>query len=696
MGMGNNSSLDSGIESAGSMVSDAQAGQSGVAGEELKGDEKYRIFFDRMLNGFALCEIITDSSRSAVDFRFLEVNPSFERKIGLRGPDIIGRTFREILPDSDVDWAEIYDQVALSGEPASFISYNKRLNKYFDIRAFSPRIGQLALILDDITARVRIEQTLRESELREKARAAELAALMEAVPATVLIAHDPQCRRITGNPAACELLRMQPGGNLSKSAPDGERPVHYRIFRNGEETPHDQLPVQRAARGEEIRDYEQEFVFDDGTSRTLLGNATPMLDDDGRPCGAVSAFVDITERKNMEKELLRNQKLESLGVLAGGIAHDFNNILTAILGNVSLARMQLHDGEKISKRLVEVENAAARARELSRQLLTFARGGEPVKQPVRVGELLKESAGFAIHGSPVRCEFVLDDGLLTVEADEGQLGQVVHNIVINAVQSMPDGGTVTVGAKNVNSLPGGEKYVEISVTDTGTGISEQYLQRIFDPYFTTKQQGSGLGLAVCYSIIKKHGGSIAVKSDLGKGSTFYVTLPASEQVGPVEQKPSRDGHGRLRVLVMDDEESVREILQDMLEELGFKSECTENGAEAVELYRKRMEEGKPFSVVILDLTIPGGVGGKEAIKSLLSIDPNVNAVVSSGYSTDPIMATYRDYGFRAVLGKPYRLQDMERVFQELDCPLDTPVLNAAACARTTDPERKGIDPGCHI
>jgi CheY-like chemotaxis protein len=260
----------------------------------------------------------------------------------------------------------------------------------------------------------------------------------------------------------------------------------------------------------------------------------------------------------------------------------------------------------------------------------------------------------------------LEDGLFPVEADEGQLRQVVQNVVINAVESMPDGGTVTVSVRNGVHPRGGKKCVEISIADTGSGIPEDHLQRIFDPYFTTKDQGSGLGLSVCYSIIKKHCGSISVESSPGKGSTFNITLPALEQTPRPESMPGKeDSPDSVRVLVMDDEEQIREILQDMLDELGYQSECTDNGAEAVELYRKRKEEGRPFSAVILDLTIPGGVGGKEAVKSLIDFDPDVNAVVSSGYSTDPIMASYRDYGFRAVLGKPYRLQDMERVFHDM-------------------------------
>jgi len=360
--------------------------------------------------------------------------------------------------------------------------------------------------------------------------------------------------------------------------------------------------------------------------------------------------------------------------LAGGIAHDFNNILTAILGNISLARMQQHDSEKTAKRLAEAENAASRARDLTQQLLTFARGGEPVKKVVKAGALLKEAAGFAMHGSSVRCEFALADDLWPVEVDEGQLSQVIHNLVINAAQAMPDGGIITIGAANYRSLPEGQRCVRISVADTGTGIPEQHLQRIFDPYFTTKQQGSGLGLATCYSIIKKHGGFISVESTLGKGSTFCLSLPASELSGAVKPESQTDlAYGAGRVLVMDDEEPVRETLQAILEELGYTAECTENGAEAVELYQRRKEEGTPFSVVILDLTIPGGIGGKDAIAMLRNIEPGIKAVVSSGYSTDPVMGSYREYGFSAVLSKPFQVQEMSKVLQELRGAASLPI-----------------------
>ena len=367
----------------------------------------------------------------------------------------------------------------------------------------------------------------------------------------------------------------------------------------------------------------------------------------------------------MQEDLLKGQKLESLGLLAGGIAHDFNNILTAIIGNVSLARMQVGEGHKAAVRLAASENALARATDLTRQLLTFARGGEPIKKVIEVGGLLKEAASFAIHGSTVNCQFVLADDLWLVEADEGQLSQVIQNLVINARQAMPEGGTLTLEAENIGSTLEGKRFVQITVTDSGTGIPEHHLQRIFDPYFTTKQLGSGLGLATCYSIIKRHGGNITVTSTLGKGSTFYVDLPASEQGSAFETGLKMEVvHGSGRVLVMDDEEPVREAAQAMLEELGYTVECAKNGSDTLDLYRQRKEEGTPFSAVIMDLTIPGGMGGKEAINLLLKIDPYVKAIVSSGYSTDPVMANYREYGFVAVLRKPYRPQEMSEILHD--------------------------------
>lgn len=378
---------------------------------------------------------------------------------------------------------------------------------------------------------------------------------------------------------------------------------------------------------------------------------------------------DITELWQARQEMVKTQKIESLGILAGGIAHDFNNILAAILGNIALARLRLHEPEQATKRLEKAEKAVDRAKDLAKQLLTFARGGEPVKKSIDVRAILKEAAGFALLGSNVTCVLILANDLLPVEADEGQIVQVIHNLVLNAVHAMPEGGTVTVSADNVSSRHSGKKYVKFSVADSGAGISEQHLLKIFDPYFTTKQHGSGLGLATSYSIIKKHGGKIRATSIVGKGSTFTISLPASVQ----ERVPEADTRKALirgsgRVLVMDDEEMIRVIAQALLEKLGYTVECAENGSKALELYLKGKEQGMPFAAVLLDLTVPGGVGGLETIKKLLEIDRDVKAIVCSGYSNNQVMANYREYGFRGVLCKPFRLEELSNAMHELLMP----------------------------
>jgi two-component system, cell cycle sensor histidine kinase and response regulator CckA len=378
---------------------------------------------------------------------------------------------------------------------------------------------------------------------------------------------------------------------------------------------------------------------------------------------------EITELWQARQELLNTQKIESLGILAGGIAHDFNNILAAILGYISLARLQLHDPEKAKKRLKEAENATGRAKDLAKQLLTFARGGEPLKKIIDMRAVLKEAVGFALLGSNVNCVFSLADDLWSLEADEGQIAQVIHNLVLNAVQAMSEGGTVTVSAENVIARENGDRYVRFSVVDTGAGISEENQLKIFDPYFTTKQHGSGLGLATCFSIIKKHGGKIRVSSRIGKGSTFTVSLRASLQERASESDTRKTlSQGRGPVLVMDDEKMIREVTQALLEELGYTVECAENGSETVDLYLKRKKQGLPFAAVILDLTVPGEFGGRETIKDLLEIDPDVKAIACSGYTNGPAMANYLEYGFSGVLCKPFRLEELSAAMHELLVP----------------------------
>ena len=415
---------------------------------------------------------------------------------------------------------------------------------------------------------------------------------------------------------------------------------------------------------------EREFQRPDGARRNSQVLTFLIKTNQGYMMASITR--DITSRKRMENELQKMEKLESLGILAGGIAHDFNNILSAILGNVSLAKLRLQPEEKLYAYLNNAETACARARDLTQQLLTFAKGGAPIKKTSSIVQLLNETAGFALRGSNVRCEFQIAEDLWTAEVDEGQISQVIHNLVINADQAMPQGGMIEVRAENISvngqgsmPLPEGN-YIAVAVRDQGIGISQEYITKIFDPFFTTKQKGSGLGLASCYSIIVNHGGYITAASEPGAGATFTFYLPACEK--KIEHRESfgeahSDGKGK--ILVMDDEDIIRDMAQELLSGMGYEVELASDGVEALNRYQEARVSGTPVDAVIMDLTIPGGMGGEEAIQKLLSIDPEARAIVSSGYSNNPIMADYKKYGFSGVLAKPYRVAELCAVLQSV-------------------------------
>jgi signal transduction histidine kinase/ActR/RegA family two-component response regulator len=374
----------------------------------------------------------------------------------------------------------------------------------------------------------------------------------------------------------------------------------------------------------------------------------------------VVSVTDITARRRAEEEQLKIQRLESLGVLAGGIAHDFNNLLTAILGNLSL----LQAGGEKEQVLAETKKAIARARGLTEQLLTFSRGGAPVKKLVALDKLLRETVPFALAGSNVQVVFDLASDLLEAELDEGQFAQVINNLVINARQAMPKGGRLEVQAAN-GGTEAGRRTVRITFRDHGEGIPEAHLPRIFDPYFSTKKDGKGLGLTVVYSIVRSHDGRVEVDSRPGQGAAFTLHLPASDRRGPsAATEPLRELKG-LRVLIMDDEEPIRKVAGRMLQRLGCTVFEAADGVEALSLYKQWQRAGNPPDVLIMDLTVPGGMGGLEALRRLRALNPQVRAVVSSGYSNDPVLASPRDHGFRGVLSKPYTLEEIQRVLGEL-------------------------------
>lgn len=421
---------------------------------------------------------------------------------------------------------------------------------------------------------------------------------------------------------------------------------------------------------------ERYFVAED-INRTLQGRPFHILltvtlpQEEAEFKNRLAVIIDITERKRMEDEILKVQKLESLSILAGGIAHDFNNVLTGILGSISLAKMRTPSDDTMLKTLNEAEKGCFRARELTQQLITFARGGAPVKKILSLIDLIIESTTFTLSGSGTRPEFHIADDLWPADVDEGQISQVINNLVLNADQAMPQGGIIEITCENIQlndaiiPLQKG-KYVKIMIKDHGIGIPKENLQRIFDPYFTTKQKGSGLGLATTYSIINKHNGHISAESELGKGTTFSIFLPASEKESEIrkdikEKYVIRSG----RILIMDDDAIVRDVAGEMLTALGYEVDIVEDGITAIERYKKAREANSPFDAVIMDLTIPGGMGGKEAINKLLAIDSAARVIVSSGYSRDPVMSDYKRYGFSGVVSKPYTLAELSRVVNDV-------------------------------
>ena len=412
------------------------------------------------------------------------------------------------------------------------------------------------------------------------------------------------------------------------------------------------------------------LIAKDGSTRSIADSGAPIRDRQSKIIGVVLVFRDVTHEKKMEEELLKIRKLESVGVLAGGIAHDFNNILSGILGNIELAGYHIPEEETRTKTLLEnAEKATKRAAKLTEQLLTFSKGGEPVKALTSLPQLIKESAGFVLHGSPVACEYNFDDNLWKVDIDSGQINQVIQNIIINAKHALPEGGTISISCTNISdaaieallSVDHGD-YVRLAISDKGIGIPQEIITKVFDPYFSTKQEGSGLGLAICHSIINKHNGHITVHSEPGKGTTFTLFLPAVrsgvEENDLLQRSKNPTALRAARVMIMDDEEMIRNVAVSQLTLLGHEAIPVMDGDQAINKYLEMEDSKKPIDIVILDLTIPGGKGGLETAGKLLQINPSLKLVVASGYSNDPVLANYQQYGFSGMVTKPFDLKQL--------------------------------------
>jgi PAS domain S-box-containing protein len=648
-----------------------------------EGEERFRTVFEGSLDAIVLADPETGE--------ILDANPTTSDLVSMPHEEIVGLPYLSFVAPGSEDYVEeLFRNVARDetlGQPTEI-----PVQRADGSRILFEGLGQIIqidgrpvalIVLRDITERKEVENALRESEARYrrlfddcpialweadassmKAYVDELrdagienfTAYFEDHPQEILSAF-MKGRIINTNKANLELFGADSKEDFLSRVPRIATEESYRL--SGKEL----VAIAEGKTESEARDV---------TVRTLKGEEKCILYRWSVAPGHERAFervmvsvMDVTERKKMERELQKIQKLESLGVLAGGIAHDFNNILTAITTNLSTARLYGDLRDDISEMLADAEKASMRAQTLTQQLLAFAKGGTPIKKPASISRLIRTTAAFSLSGSNVRCEFTLPDDLWLAEIDEGQIGQVLQNLIINADQAMPRGGTLCIAAENIvvgekDSLPLKKGlYLRISVTDQGIGVSKKNMPSIFDPFFTTKQKGSGLGLATAFSIVNNHEGHIEVESRVEEGTTFCVYLPAlgrtSEQRGR-EKKRLIKGEGK--ILLVDDEEIIWRAAGEALTRMGYEVQFAKDGGDGIRLYQEEMDAHRPFCAVIMDLTIPGGMGGKEAVGEILQIDPDAKIIASSGYSNDPVMSNFREYGFCGIITKPYRIEEL--------------------------------------
>ncbi|MBI5074803.1 MAG: GAF domain-containing protein [Nitrospirae bacterium] len=671
------------------------ANQQLMASEQAlrESESRYRSLFSGMSEGVALHRLVYDGQGAVADYEILAVNPQYETILGMHEEQVKGKLATAAYGTDTAPYLAEFSRVAESGIPSRFETYFPPMNKHFDISVAPLEKNGFATIFTDITERKRDEEKIRMNEARlailwelSQYRAENMQnlldyALEKAIQLTgsaigYIYHYSEQKKEFILNSWSKEVMKecliTQPETiyQLEKTGIWGEAVRQGRpIILNDFQAPH---PLKKGypEGHSHLSNFMTVPLYSGKRIIAVVGLANKKTDYDEGDVLQTTLLMDsvwkIIDRQQAEDEIeqleTQTQKLESLGLLAGGIAHDFNNLLTAIMGNISLAMMHMPAAGRAKDMLHEAEKASERARDLTLQLLTFAKGGAPIKETSSIAGIIKDSAGFALRGSNIAFDLVVSEGLWHVDVDAGQMSQVFHNLVINASHAMPDGGTISVYCENLDLqnacdvpvlTPG--RYVKISVKDQGIGISGEYLTRIFDPYFTTKQKGSGLGLATVYSIVRKHDGHITVESELGTGSTFHIYLPASakEAGQKVAPEPVFAHEGSGRILIMDDEETVRNIAGEILKTFGYEVEFARDGAEALFAYRRAASGGQPFDLVIMDLTVPGGMGGSELMKRLLEIDPHVKAIVSSGYSNDPVMAEYQKFGFKGIVAKPY-------------------------------------------
>ena len=634
------------------------------AQEQVKARERY---FRSLMYGLHEDIIVIDHNYIITD-----MNNSFLHTVGLPREEVIGKHCYEVAhcyaePCANHDEECVLQEVFKTGESQN--SQHAHIGKdgstvHVDI-LLSPmknEEGEVVSVVEamrDVTDLVKA----RESAIASEERARLMSDLVMNSNQPVAIGFSDGCLG-RFNPAFCELTGYSEEELQNINWATDLTPAEWK---SRESKVLDELKRT----GKPVR-YEKEYIRKDGTRVPIELFAHMSCDSKGEFEYYYAFITDISERQKMEERVRQMDKMDAIGHLAGGIAHDFNNILTGIFGNLLMAKEKIEKDHPAFRLLSESGKNLDRAKSLTSQLLTFAKGGNPVMENVSIEELVKETVKFDLSGSKVKPVFKIGKDLKVAKVDYGQMQQVFSNLTINADQAMPNGGKLHVTLENIDikkshiaELVNGE-YIKCIIRDEGTGISKKQVRQIFDPYFTTKQAGSGLGLATVYSIIKKHGGHISVDSILEKGTAFTVYLPASNAVEVAQSKQteieetSEVQHLSGRILVMDDEAMICELVAAILEVIGLEVETALDGEKAIDMYKKSMKEGFPFDAVIMDLTIPGGLGGKDAILNLLKIDPEVKCIVSSGYANDPIMANYSEYGFKGVVAKPYTPEKLQK------------------------------------
>jgi PAS domain S-box-containing protein len=611
----------------------------------LNSEEKYRLLYTAMDQGLALHEIITDEKGKPVDYVFLDINDSYTRLLGLTREMVIGKRIKEVMPEVEQYWIDFFGKVALTGESNYYENYLEATGKYYSTYSYSPKKNQFAVLVNDITDRKLAEKAIDEEKER-------LAVTLRSIGDGVITTD------IQGNVVLINRVAENLTGWKQNEAQGKQLNEIFNIIsqKTGEKL---ENPVEKVLSSGQVIELENQtlLVSRDGTERIIADSGAPIKDRESKNIGVVIVFRDMTEKLKLLDSMQRIDKMDSLGILAGGIAHDFNNLLGGIFGYIDMAKECTSDDELVNQYLDKALGVFDRVKDLTQQLLTFSKGGAPKRKVGHLGKLVKENASFVLSGKNISCEYQISEDLWLADYDANQIGQVIDNLVINAQQAMPMGGTIFISVNNISLSDG--NFIKISIKDRGVGISQDMVKRIFDPFFTTKQKGNGLGLATCYSIVQKHDGTIDVESIPGQGTTFHVYLPANHEETLEYAPQAQIQHkGQGTILVMEDEDFLREIISQMLIDMGYTPVEAVNGNEALRIFAEAKMQGNTIKGALFDLTVPGGMGGKEAISKLRIDFPDIPVFAASGFSEDPVMARPTEFGFTDSIRKPFRKEEL--------------------------------------